>query len=99
MPSAGSDYRNLVAAGVVVSTRRCSDPDRRVAVSPLGREKGARNTRSTRSATVVAVTPMRLLVIKRRDFSTLLREAPELTQSILATLSRRVRQAEQALGS
>jgi CRP-like cAMP-binding protein len=52
-----------------------------------------------RSATVVAETPMRLLVIKRRDFTTLLREAPELTQSLLATLSRRVRQAEQALGS
>jgi len=51
-----------------------------------------------RSATVVADTPMRLLVIKRRDFSTLLREAPELTQSILVTLSRRLRQAEQALG-
>ena len=50
-----------------------------------------------RSATVVADTPMRLLVIKRRDFATLLREAPELTQSILATLSRRLRQAEQAL--
>jgi len=50
-----------------------------------------------RSATVVADTPMRLLVIKRRDFSTLLREAPELTQSILVTLSRRLRQAEQAL--
>ncbi len=51
-----------------------------------------------RSATVIADTPMRLLVIKRRDFSTLLREAPELTQSILATLSRRLRQAEQAIG-
>ena len=51
-----------------------------------------------RSATVIAETPMRLLVIKRRDFTTLLREAPELTQGILATLSRRVRQAEQALG-
>ncbi len=50
-----------------------------------------------RSATVIAETPMRLLVIKRRDFSTLLREAPELTQSILTTLSRRLRQAEQAL--
>jgi CRP-like cAMP-binding protein len=50
-----------------------------------------------RSATVTADTAMRLLVIKRRDFSTLLREAPELTQSILATLSRRLRQAEQAL--
>jgi CRP/FNR family transcriptional regulator, cyclic AMP receptor protein len=48
-----------------------------------------------RSATVVAETPMRLLVIKRRDFATLLREAPELTESILTTLSRRVRQAEE----
>jgi CRP/FNR family transcriptional regulator, cyclic AMP receptor protein len=49
-----------------------------------------------RSATVVAETPVRLLVIKRRDFSTLLREVPELTQSILATLSKRLRVAEQA---
>src|SRR5512132_2500159 len=36
-----------------------------------------------RSATVVAETPLRLLVIKRRNFATLLREAPELTQSLL----------------
>jgi CRP/FNR family transcriptional regulator, cyclic AMP receptor protein len=50
-----------------------------------------------RSATVVAETPLRLLVIKRRDFSTLLREAPEITQSLLATLSRRVRVAEAGL--
>jgi len=47
-----------------------------------------------RSATVVADTPLRLLVIKRRNFSTLLREAPDLTQNLLATLSRRVRHAE-----
>jgi CRP/FNR family transcriptional regulator, cyclic AMP receptor protein len=50
-----------------------------------------------RSATVVADTPLRLLVIKRRDFATLLREAPELTQSLLTTLSRRVRVAEASL--
>jgi CRP-like cAMP-binding protein len=50
-----------------------------------------------RSATVVADTPLRLLVIKRRDFATLLREAPEVTQSLLATLSRRVRVAEASL--
>ena len=49
-----------------------------------------------RSASVTADTPLRLLVIKRRDFTTLLREAPELTQSLLATLSQRVRQAEAA---
>jgi CRP/FNR family transcriptional regulator, cyclic AMP receptor protein len=47
-----------------------------------------------RSASVIAETPLRLLVIKRRDFATLLREAPELTQSLLATLSRRLRNAE-----
>jgi len=50
-----------------------------------------------RSASVTAETPLRLLVIKRRDFTTLLREAPELTQSLLATLSQRVRQAEASL--
>jgi len=47
-----------------------------------------------RSATVVAETPLRLLVIKRRDFSTLLREATDLTQNLLITLSHRVRHAE-----
>ena len=50
-----------------------------------------------RSATVVADTPLRLLVIKRRNFSTLLREAPDLAQSLMATLSRRVRHAEASL--
>jgi CRP-like cAMP-binding protein len=50
-----------------------------------------------RSASVVAETPLRLLVIKRRDFTTLLNEAPELTQSILETLSRRLRLAEATL--
>jgi CRP/FNR family cyclic AMP-dependent transcriptional regulator len=50
-----------------------------------------------RSASVTAETPLRLLVIKRRDFTTLLREAPELTQSLLTTLSRRVRVAEAPL--
>jgi CRP-like cAMP-binding protein len=48
-----------------------------------------------RSATVVADTAVRLLVISRRHFSALLRDVPGLTQIILATLSRRVRQAEE----
>lgn len=50
-----------------------------------------------RSASVTAETPLRLLVIKRRDFTTLLKEAPELTQNLLTTLSHRVRQAEAGL--
>jgi CRP-like cAMP-binding protein len=52
-----------------------------------------------RSATVVAETPMRLIVIARRNFSKLLNEAPGLTEGLLSTLSRRIRQAEKALNS
>jgi CRP-like cAMP-binding protein len=48
-----------------------------------------------RSATVTADTDVRLLVIVRRNFQALLREVPELTQTILAVLSRRLRRAEQ----
>lgn len=52
-----------------------------------------------RSATVVAETPMRLLVIHRRDFARLLREVPDLMRSLLVILSRRLRQAEQNLNA
>lgn len=48
-----------------------------------------------RSATVVAHTPVRLLVISRRHFSALLAEVPGLVQALLVTLSRRVRKAEE----
>jgi hypothetical protein len=49
-----------------------------------------------RSATVTADTAIRVLVIRRRHFSTLLREAPGLMLKILATLARRVRDLERA---
>src|SRR2546425_4870237 len=52
-----------------------------------------------RSATVVAEAALRLLVIKRRDFSLLLSKASDLTRSLLTVLSQRVRQAEQALNA
>ena len=48
-----------------------------------------------RSATVVAETPVRLLVISRRHFSVLLKDVPGLVQTLLVTLSRRVRLAEE----
>ncbi len=48
-----------------------------------------------RSATVVADTPVRLLVISRRHFATLLKDVPGLIQTLLVTLSRRVRQVEE----
>lgn len=50
-----------------------------------------------RSATVIADTAMRLLVISRRDFVTLLREVPSLTQQMLVMLCQRLRRAEKSL--
>ena len=52
-----------------------------------------------RSATVVAETALRLLVIHRRNFRTLLKEAPALTERLLITLSQRVRRAEKAINA
>lgn len=45
--------------------------------------------------TVVADAPGRLLVISRRHFAVLLKGVPGLTETLLVTLSRRVRQAEE----
>lgn len=50
-----------------------------------------------RSATVIAETPMVLLVIHRRSFSDLLAEAPGLSRTLLVTLSERLREADAAL--
>lgn len=52
-----------------------------------------------RSATVVAETSMRLLVVPRREFSRVLAEVPDLMRGLLAVLSRRLRQAEQTLNA
>src|SRR5216110_1229091 len=52
-----------------------------------------------RSATVRAETDMRLLVIDRTHFWRLLREVPGLTEKILVTLSRRIREHESAAGA
>jgi CRP-like cAMP-binding protein len=50
-----------------------------------------------RSATVVATTDLRLLVVDRSHFWRLLEETPDLVGRILTILSRRVRQLEQTL--
>ncbi len=71
-------------------------PDRRVSLRP-GEFFGEMSLLDggPRSATVSAETPLRLLMINRRHFSALLKEVPGLTQTLLTTLSRRVRQAEE----
>ena len=52
-----------------------------------------------RSATVRAETDVRLLVIQRRNFQSLLREVPELSHRMLETLSRRIRLLEKSLNN
>lgn len=49
-----------------------------------------------RSASVEAMTPMRLLVVGRREFWALLNEAPSLNASIMCALATRLRAAEGA---
>ena len=50
-----------------------------------------------RSATIVATTPLRLLVVDRAHFWRLLEETPDLITRILTILSRRVRRLEQTV--
>ena len=48
-----------------------------------------------RSATVTATTPMRVLVIGTREFSTLLDEVPGLARRVLVCTARRLRAANE----
>jgi CRP/FNR family transcriptional regulator, cyclic AMP receptor protein len=52
-----------------------------------------------RSASVEAATDMRLLVLGHREFWALMIAAPSLALIIMATLSRRVREAEAAISA
>jgi CRP-like cAMP-binding protein len=47
-----------------------------------------------RTATVVAETPMRVLVLGQREFAGLLDEVPGLAHKILANLARRIRELD-----
>jgi CRP-like cAMP-binding protein len=46
--------------------------------------------RRPRTATVVAVTPVSMEVLSRREFISLLAQAPELAEQILATMAQRL---------
>jgi len=50
-----------------------------------------------RSATIVAATDLRLLIVDRAHFWRLMDETPDLIRSILTILSRRVRSLEQTV--
>jgi len=50
--------------------------------------------RGPRSATVVAETPMTLLVLGQREFSGVLDEVPSMAHKMLATMAGRLREAD-----
>jgi CRP-like cAMP-binding protein len=50
-----------------------------------------------RSATIVATTSLRLLVVDRSHFWRVLDETPDLSRRMLTILSRRVRRLEQTI--
>jgi CRP-like cAMP-binding protein len=52
--------------------------------------------RGPRSATVIAETPMQLLVLAQREFSGLLDEVPSLAHKLLKGMAKRVREADAA---
>lgn len=52
-----------------------------------------------RSATVIAETPVRLLVMGQREFFTLVADVPSVARKLLVELSRRVRRAEGAVSA
>ncbi len=50
--------------------------------------------RAPRNATVVAETPMELLVLGQREFAALIDEVPGLAHKLLAGLARRLRESD-----
>jgi len=50
-----------------------------------------------RSATVITTAPTRVLEMHRRDFSSVLDEAPHLARKMLSTMAHRLRHADEQL--
>ncbi len=81
---------------VLVGTASVARGNRKVAELTVGQVFGemALLDRQPRSATVTADEPMHLLVIHGAEFRKLLTKVPGLADSLLATLSRRLREAD-----
>lgn len=52
-----------------------------------------------RTATVLAIEPLRVLVLGQREFGSLLDEVPGLARKLLTTLARRVRELDEQVYS
>ena len=88
----GSEFFVIVAGRAEVSRKR----------SPVGMlergdffgELALLDDRGVRDATVIAVTPMEVLVLLRDDFDALLQEVPSIGRKLLTGLARRLRDSD-----
>jgi CRP/FNR family transcriptional regulator, cyclic AMP receptor protein len=89
--SAGTEFFVIVEGKARVTMR-----GRKVAELGAGKFFGdlALLDRAPRNATVVAETPMELLVLGQREFAALIDEAPGFAHKLLAGLARRLREAD-----
>ena len=89
--SAGAEFFVIVDGKARVTMR-----GRKVAELGPGRFFGdlALLDRAPRNATVVAETPMELLVLGQREFAALIDEVPGFAHKLLAGLARRLREAD-----
>lgn len=89
--SAGSEFF-VIMDGKARVTRR----GRKVADLGAGQFFGelALLDRAPRNATVVAETPMEVLVLGQREFAALIDEVPGLAHKLLAGIARRLREAD-----
>jgi CRP/FNR family transcriptional regulator, cyclic AMP receptor protein len=89
--SAGAEFFVIVDGNARVSIR-----GKKVAELGPGRFFGdlALLDRAPRNATVVAETPMELLVLGQREFAALIDEVPGFAHKLLAGLARRLREAD-----
>ncbi|HMF82270.1 MAG TPA: cyclic nucleotide-binding domain-containing protein [Acidimicrobiia bacterium] len=89
--SAGSEFF-IIVEGKARVTRR----GKKVAGLGAGQFFGdlALLDRAPRNATVVAETPMELLVLGQREFSALIDEVPGFSHKLLAGLARRLREQD-----
>jgi CRP-like cAMP-binding protein len=82
---------------VLSGTARCEVDGREIRKFERGSFFGelALVTGAPRSATIIAETPMELLVLDRREFMMLLRSASDVTIKVLTSVAVRLQQADQ----
>jgi CRP/FNR family cyclic AMP-dependent transcriptional regulator len=89
---AGSEFFVIVAGRAEVSRKRS-----RIATLERGDffgELALLDDLGVRDATVIAITPMEVLMVMREEFHALLQDVPTITGKILTGMARRLRDAD-----